>query len=37
MSSNFIMLYMAGFLNQWDFDRVQEHLKWSSDEEVMTV
>ena len=37
MSSNFIMLYMDGFLTQWDFHRVQEHLKQSSDEEVMTV
>ena len=32
MSSNFIMLYMDGFLTQWAFYRVQER----SDEEVMT-
>ena len=31
-SSNFIKLYMAGFLTQWTFHRVQEHLKRSSDE-----
>ena len=36
MSSNFIKLYMSGFLTQWAFHRVQEHLKWSSDKEVMT-
>ena len=36
MSSNFIILCMDGFLTQWDFHRVQEHPKWSSDEEVMT-
>ena len=36
MSSNFIKLYMDGFLTQWDFHRVQEHPKRSLDEEVMT-
>ena len=36
MSSNFIKLSMDGFLTQWDFHRVQEHLNRSSDEEVMT-
>ena len=36
MSSTFIILYMDGFLTQWDFYRVQEHPKRSSDEEVMT-
>ena len=36
MSSNFIKLYMDGFLTQWAFHRVQEHSKRSSDEEVMT-
>ena len=35
MSSNFINLYKAGFLTQWAFHKVQEHLKRSSDEEVM--
>ena len=25
--------YMVGILTQWDFHRVQEHLKQSSDEE----
>ena len=36
MSSNFNNLYIDGFLTQWDFHRVQEHLKRSSDEGVMT-
>ena len=36
MSSNFIKLYMDGFQTQRDFHRVQEHPKWSSDEEIMT-
>ena len=36
MSSNFIKLSMDEFLTQWDLHRVQEHLKRSSDEEVMT-
>ena len=36
MSSNFIKLSMYGFLTQWAFHRVQEHLNRSSDEEVMT-
>ena len=36
MSSSFITLSMDGFLTQWVFHRVQEHLNWSSDEEVMT-
>ena len=36
MSSNFNKLYIDGFLTQWDFNRVQEHLNRSSDEEVMT-
>ena len=36
MSSNFIKLSMDGFLTQWDFHRVQEHPKQSSDEGVMT-
>ena len=36
MSSNFKNLYIDGFLTQWDFHRVQEHPKWSSDEGVMT-
>ena len=36
MSSNFIKLSMDGFLTQWAFHRVQEHLNRSSDEEVMT-
>ena len=35
MSSTFIILYMARFLTQWAFHRVQEHTKRSSDEEVM--
>ena len=34
--SDFIMLYMDGFLTQRAFHRVQEHPKQSSDEEVMT-
>ena len=36
MSSNFTNLYIDGFLTQWDFHRVQEHLDRSSDEGVMT-
>ena len=36
MSSNFNKLYIDGFLTQWDFHRVQEHPKRSSDERVMT-
>ena len=36
LSSTFIILYMAGFLTQWSFHKVQEHPKRSSDEEVMT-
>ena len=36
MSSSFINLSMDGFLTQWDFHRVQEHPKRSSDEGVMT-
>ena len=28
--------YTNGILTQWDFHRVQEHPKWSSNEEVMT-
>ena len=36
MSPNFIQLSMDGFLTQWAFHRVQEHLNRSSDEEVMT-
>ena len=35
MSSNFNNIYIYGFLTQWDFHRVQEHPKRSSDEEVM--
>ena len=37
MSSNFIKLYMDGFLTQWAFHRVQEHPKRSSNKEVMVV
>ena len=37
MSSNFIKLYMDGCFTQWDFHRVQEHPKRSSNEEVMTL
>ena len=37
MSSNFIKLYMDEFYIQRDFHRVQEHLKRSSDEEIMIV
>ena len=36
MSSNFIKISMDGFLTQWTFQRVQEHLKRSSDKGVMT-
>ena len=36
MISNFINLYMDGFLTQWAFHRVQEHPNRSSEEEVMT-
>ena len=36
MSSNFIKIFMDGFLTQLAFHRVQEHPKQSSDEEVMT-
>ena len=31
MSSNLNKLYVDGFLTQWDFHRVQEHLNRSSD------
>ena len=34
MSSNFNNLYIDEFLTQWDFHRVQEHPKRSSDEKV---
>ena len=37
MSSNFIKLYMDGFYTQRAFHRVQEHLKRSLDEEIMTI
>ena len=37
ISSNIIKLYMDGFYTQRDFHIVQEHPKWSSDEEIMTV
>ena len=37
LSSNIIKLYMDGFCTQRDFHRVKEHLKRSSDEEIMTV
>ena len=36
MSSNFIKMFMYGFLAQWAFHRVQKHPKQSSDEGVMT-
>ena len=36
MSSNFNMIYIDGFLTQWDFHRVKEHPNQSSDEGVMT-
>ena len=36
MISNFNKLYIDGFLTQWDFHRVLEHLNRSSDEGVMT-
>ena len=36
MSSNFNKLYIDGLLTQWDFHRVQEHSKRSSNEGVMT-
>ena len=36
MSFNFKNIYIDVFLTQWDFHRVQEHPKQSSDEEVMT-
>ena len=36
MNSNFINLSMDGFLTQWAFHRVQEHLNRSSYEEFMT-
>ena len=36
MSFSFINLSINGFLTQWDFHRVQEHPKRSSDEGVMT-
>ena len=36
MSFNFIKLYIDEFYTQRDFHRVQEHLKRSSDEEIMT-
>ena len=35
MSSNFIKLSIDVLLTQWAFHRVQEHLKRSSNEEVM--
>ena len=37
MSSNFIKLYMYGFYTQMAFHRVHEHLKRSSEEEIITV
>ena len=37
MSSNFIKIYMDGFYSQRAFHRVQEHLKRSSNEEIMTI
>ena len=37
MSFNIIKLYMDGFYIQRAFHRVQEHLKRSSDEEIMTI
>ena len=37
LSSNFIKLYMDGFYIQRAFHRVQEHLKQSLDEEIMTI
>ena len=37
MSSNIIKLYIYGLEIQITFHRVQEHLKWSSDEDIMTV
>ena len=37
MSSIFNKPYIDGFLTQWDFYRVQEHPKRSSDEGVMTL
>ena len=37
MGSNFMIIYMDGFLAQWAFHRVQEHPKRSSYEEVMVV
>ena len=36
MISNFIKLYMDGFLTQWAFHRVQEHSNRSWNKEVMT-
>ena len=36
MSSNFIKLYMDGFLTQRSFHIVQEHPNRSSDEDIMT-
>ena len=37
MNSNVIKLYMDKFYTQRDFHRVQEHSKWSLDEEVMAI
>ena len=37
MSSNIIKIYMGRFYTQISFHRVQEHLKRSSDEEIMTI
>ena len=37
MSSNIINIYMDGFYTQRALHRVQEHLKRSSDEEIMTI
>ena len=34
--STTLQRHPAGILTQWAFHRVQEHPKWSSDEEVMT-
>ena len=37
MSFNFINLYIDGFYTQGVFHRIQEHRKWSSNKEIMTV
>ena len=36
MSSNLNILYVDGFMTQWDFHRVQEHSHRSSDVGVRT-